>query len=78
MRLPQAAVWGLVVASAAAENASSPAHASSPANATLAPTGASEAFGNATASNATQEYVDPLDQLHRRKSPLFEEKNRQS
>jgi len=58
MRLPQAAVWGLVVASAAAENASSPA------NATLAPTGASEAFGNATASNATQEaYVDPLDQL---------------
>ena len=77
MRLPQAAVWGLVVASAAAENAS-PANASSPANATLAPTGASEAFGNATASNATQEYVDPLDQLHRRKSPLFEEKNRQS
>ena len=63
MRLPQAAAWGLVVASAAAENASSPAHASSPANATLAPTGASEAFGNATASNATQEYVDPLDQL---------------
>ena len=58
MRLPQAAAWGLVVASAAAENASSPA------NATLAPTGASEAFGNATASNATQEaYVDPLDQL---------------
>ena len=38
MRLPQAAVWGLIVASAAAENASSPA------NATLAPTGASEAL----------------------------------